>query len=50
MPDLKIRSSGDAIGAEITGAALTKPVADGDFAEIAERSTPMPWSSSATRR
>ncbi len=36
MPDLEIRSSGDAIGAEITGADLTTPVSDSQFAEITE--------------
>ena len=36
MSDLEIRSSGDAIGAEITGANLTKPVADDEFAQITD--------------
>ena len=36
MSDLDIRSSGDAIGAEITGADLAAPVSDADFAKITD--------------
>ncbi len=36
MSDLDIRSSGDAIGAEITGADLTSSVTEDDFAKIAD--------------
>ena len=36
MSDLQIRSSGGAIGAEITGVDLTKPVDDADFTKITD--------------